>query len=100
MGERTEIHTAKYPLDGATEKRLKELFTYHKPFGDQPVRFEKISVSIWLAAQIVCENVPPGVQRDRAIEFLVQARMMANAGIACNEEDGVEIAAGYDSLNL
>jgi hypothetical protein len=88
----------KYPLDEETRKRVEELFTYHKPLADQPERFQSVSEALKYAALIVCANVPPGVQRDRALEFLVTARMWANAGIATNEREGLVICAGNHTI--
>jgi len=54
-----------------TTKEIENIFTYHKPFGDQAARYERIRAD---AKALAYTN-------------LQQAVMWANAGIAINETE-------------
>jgi hypothetical protein len=61
---------------------LNHLFSYHKPEGDQPVRYEAIRAGAKAFAQILVENTPEGADQAAAIRHLREAVMTANAAIA------------------
>jgi hypothetical protein len=66
---------------------LKNNFTYHKPWGDQPARYEKIrSLGLALATEIN-DSVPDSREKSLAFTHLENAVMWANAGIARNEPE-------------
>lgn len=67
---------------------LNNRFTYHKPFGDQPDRYEKIRAAMLKAAGVVFDLCPGSPERTRAINALDEAMMLANAAIARNEKPG------------
>ena len=64
---------------------LENVFTYHKPKGDQQERYEDIrGEAKGLAAAIICLS-PESRERSLALTKLEEAVMWANAGIARNE---------------
>lgn len=70
---------------GVTTNELDTWFTYHKPFGSQPQRYELIRAKAFELAKQVRDWCPASHERGKAIECLRQAVMWANASIACNE---------------
>ena len=66
------------------EMELEKQFTYQKPSGDQPQRYEKINEAAKNFAKVVLENCPSCADRTHAIRVIRDARMWANASIACN----------------
>jgi len=75
-----------YPLDNN--------FTYHKPFGNQPGRYERIrSLGKDLASFITMGDgrgllgCPESRERSLALTKLEEAVMWANAAIARNEKE-------------
>lgn len=63
-------------------KVLEEIFTYHKPEGDQPERYEKLRSAAKAFAQVLVETVPSCADRSAAIRHLRECVMTANAAIA------------------
>jgi len=59
-------------------------FTYHKPEGDQPAKYEAIRMAGLNFAQTILDNTPVGADQSAAIRKVREAVMTANAGIACN----------------
>lgn len=68
-----------------TPEQITELFTYHRPTGDQPARYEKINAACLAAAIVINETCPESAEKTLAIRDLQRARMMANCSIAVNE---------------
>jgi hypothetical protein len=66
---------------------IEQIFTYHKPFGTQPMRYEGIRTAAKVLAEIIVDNCPDSRERSVALTNLQQAVMWANASIAINEED-------------
>lgn len=62
---------------------LVRCFGYHPPSGDAKDRFERITAAVQDAAVVVFLVCPPGAERDAAVLALRNARMWANASIAC-----------------
>jgi hypothetical protein len=62
---------------------LTNLFTYHAPHGDQPLKYTKIRAAGLHMAMAIDENAPDGPDKDEAMRLLRAAVMWANAGIAC-----------------
>jgi hypothetical protein len=84
---------AKYEPTAAETASVNNIFTYHRPHGDQPERYEKIRVDFRLLAHTLQMLCPPGRERSLAITHLQQACMCANAAIAIGEkppEGGIE----------
>ena len=59
-----------------------ELFTYHKPTGDQPERYEAIREAAKTFARVLLDNTPPSADQTAAIRKLRESVMTANASIA------------------
>lgn len=68
-----------------TDEHLKNFFTYHAPKGDQAERYAKINAAALAFAIVIRDNTPACADQTAAIRQVREARMMANAAIACNE---------------
>jgi hypothetical protein len=68
-----------------TEEQIDNIFTYHKPKGDQPVRYEALRSKAKELARLINESCPESREKSLAITNLQQAIMWANASIAINE---------------
>lgn len=64
-------------------------FTYHKPFGDQPVRYEGIRNAARVLAEVIQQHTPASREQSIALTHLQTAVMFANAAIAINEKETV-----------
>ena len=73
-----------------TEEQIKDIFTYHKPFGDQPQRYESIRAAAKALAILVIYYCPESREKSLAITNLQQAVMWANASIAINEKESLD----------
>lgn len=68
-----------------TEQDIENWFTYHKPEGTQPVRYEMIREAARKLAMLILENTPSNPDQTAAIRKLRECVMTANAAIACGE---------------
>lgn len=66
---------------------LDNIFTYHRPIGNQPQRYEALRAQAKELARTVLELCPPSRERSLAITAIQQSTMWANAAIAINEEE-------------
>lgn len=66
---------------------LDSVFTYHKPFGDQPQRYEAIRAHARALAALIVESTPESREQSVALTNVQQAVMWANAAIAINEKE-------------
>lgn len=64
---------------------LENRFTYHKPVGDQPSRYETLRDYGLSYANLINELCPEGREKSLAITKLEEAVMWANAAIARHE---------------
>lgn len=64
-------------------RELTRCFDYHQPAADDRAKYEQITAKTKDLATLVFELCPPGPDRDAALLRLREARMMANASIAC-----------------
>ncbi len=64
---------------------LHNRFTYHRPSGDQPERYEEIRALGLDLAALLYRLCPASFERDTAINKIDEAVMWANASIARNE---------------
>lgn len=71
----------------AWQKRLGRDFTYHKPFGDQPIRYETLREAARSLAVLIVELTPGSREQSIALTNLEQAVFWANAAIARNEAE-------------
>ena len=65
-----------------TAANVDEVFTYHKPEGDQPERYERLRVKARELAHTILEVTPMCADQQAALRHLREAVMTANAGIA------------------
>ena len=70
-----------------TIEQIEKSFTYHKPFGSQPERYELIRAAAKGIAKIISMTCPDSREKSLAITNLQQAVMWANASIAINERE-------------
>lgn len=70
---------------------LDNLFTYHRPFGTQPQRYEAIRSFAKAFAQLVLDTTPASREQSLAITHIQIAVQMANTAIAVNEVEPVVI---------
>lgn len=73
-----------------TKEHIDNIFTYHKPFGDQPSRYETIRESARAMANIINLSCPESREKSLAITNLQQCVMWANASIAINEKENTD----------
>lgn len=93
--EAAEIRVRSVGVEGRLEAAVADIektFTYHKPFGSQPQRYEMLRTMAKNLAYNIHQACPPSRERSLALTNLQQAIMWANASIAVNESD--EEAAG------
>lgn len=59
-----------------------DLFTYHKPTGDQPERYTQLRAKAKELADLILALTPAGAYQSAAIRKLRECVMTANAAIA------------------
>lgn len=64
---------------------VERLFTYHAPDGDDALHYAAINDAAKAYARIIYEHTPCGADQAAAIRKVREARMTANAAIACRE---------------
>jgi hypothetical protein len=65
--------------------RLKDIFTYHAPSGDQTARYTELRRKALDLALLIEANCPESREKSLALTNLQQTIMWANASIAINE---------------
>lgn len=68
-----------------TKEKIKNFFSYHPPTKNQTQKYERINEAAHELAKVIVECCPQCSDTNIAIQKLREARMMANASIACNE---------------
>lgn len=71
------------PLTPDEERELARCFDHHLPDPADRIKFEAITAKTKELAALLMEQCPPGPDRDAALLKLREARMWANACIAC-----------------
>ena len=66
---------------------VNNVFTYHKPFGNQQDRYQAIRSDAKVLALQIQQSCPDSRERALALTNLQQAVMWANASIAINEKE-------------
>lgn len=66
---------------------IENQFTYHKPFGNQPARYEQLRYEARQLAFAIVKHCPASTECDYALKALRESIMWANASIACNEKE-------------
>ena len=74
-------------LSQEQKAELENLFTYHKPFGDQPARYEAIRAKAKELAAVILVSTPRSADQSAALRKLRETVMTANAAIAINEKE-------------
>lgn len=64
---------------------IENRFTYHKPFGNQPERYQTIRTEAKRLAHTIDDACPNSREKSLALTKLEEAVMWANASIARNE---------------
>ncbi len=72
-----------HPSNKVTLENVSHIFTYHRPTADTIPRYEKINAAALELARVILEQAPDCADRTAAIRLVTQARMQANAAIAC-----------------
>lgn len=72
--------------DKATRYNPDNVFTYHKPHGDQPQRYEDLHAAARHLAQDIIAMTPASREQSIALTKLEEAIFWANAAIARNEQ--------------
>ena len=81
---------ATYPITDDKYLQIENAFTYHRPFGEQPEKYEKIRGLAREVALLMVNLCPPSRELSLALTNLEQSVMWANAAIARNETEGVD----------
>lgn len=78
-----------HPNDLSVEQKqeLDNLFSYHRPFGDQPARYEAIRAKAKELAAVILLSTPKSADQSAALRKLRECVMTANAAIAINEKE-------------
>ncbi len=66
---------------------VENVFTYHRPFGSQPQRYEILRAQARAIASYIDKSCPDSREKSLALTNLQQAIMWANASIAINEKE-------------
>lgn len=67
------------------QSEINNRFTYHKPFGNQPERYQGLREKAKELAYLILESCPFSREKDIAIMKLEESIFFANASIARNE---------------
>lgn len=70
-----------------TIEAIENTFTYHRPFGDQPARYERLRAKAKELAYLIERSCPNSREKSLAMTNLQQSIMWANASIAINEKE-------------
>jgi hypothetical protein len=66
---------------------LENIYTYHRPFGNQQERYVELRDAGKDIAQAVLQHCPESTERTLALRKIEEAIMWANASIARNEKE-------------
>ncbi len=70
-----------------TKEQINNTFMYHRPFGDQAERYERLRERAKILASEIQTDCPESREKALALTNLQQAVMWANASIAINETE-------------
>ncbi len=68
-----------------TNAQVENVFTYHKPFGTQQIRYENLRRQARILAHLINDTCPESREKSIAFTKLQECVQMANASIAINE---------------
>lgn len=77
-----------YPITEEEDKQANNLFSYHRPFGDQSERYEQIRYEAREFWFFLLKNCPRSAELTLARRALEDCVMRANQSIAVNEVEG------------
>lgn len=69
------------------QERIENNFTYHKPVGDQPAKYEELRNAGKALAEHIVALTPASREQSVALTKLEEAIFWANAAIARNEKE-------------
>lgn len=67
--------------------QVRNMFTYHRPEGDQQERYDRINEAAYEFACVILDNTQSCAEQTLAIRDVQRARMMANAGVALGDQE-------------
>lgn len=76
-----------YTMEKHTSDDIDNRFTYHKPFSDQPRRYEELRARARELAYEMCLACPKSRELSLALTKLEESIFWANASIARNETE-------------
>ena len=80
-----------------SDDAIEALFTYHPPTPEQRLAYGKINEAAMQLAKVINDNVPECPDKSAAIRLVREARMTANAAVAC--EPGQETPHDWQMRN-
>lgn len=69
-------------LEAAYSAWLEDVFSYHKPEGDRPAKYERIRGAAKEFARVILSELPACADRSAALRHIREAVMTANAAVA------------------
>ncbi len=72
-------------MDDNQRLQIENNFTYHKPHGNQPERYQTIRDEAKSLALLIADSTPKSREQSLALTKLEEVVMWANASIARNE---------------
>lgn len=70
-------------MAGITDDQLTNWFTYHRPTDEDQKNYTAITDAALAFARVVRDHTPPGADQSAALRQIREARMTANAAVAC-----------------
>ena len=83
QAESTETEFRPNVLTDKQSTQLAEWFVYHAPSADDCMRYERITIAAKQLARVIMETCPQCADQSAALRLVREARMTANASIAC-----------------
>ena len=74
-----------YEVTSKRNEQLNNIFTYHSPKDDQPLRYVMLRDEAKALALLIVQNTPDSREQSLALTHLEEAIFYANAAIARNE---------------
>ena len=70
-----------------TDAAIEAMFTYHAPTSEQRIAYDRINTVAMQLARVINDACPDCPDKSAAIRLVREARMTANAAIACEPDD-------------
>ncbi len=81
-----------------TNEQIDNTFTYHRPFGDQPQKYEALRNMAKMLATLIQGSCPESREKSVAFTKLQECAQMANASIAIHEVEANAIQSSHAPL--